>query len=272
MSRIFWICFSLLAAAATNARAMTNHQVMQAEYRLPEIRLEATSPEPFTLWEQFESSFQLNADRIFSDRFHPLQTAQWDLAVEDYRAQPARTARKALTRTLSTSARAAVVELPLVLWLEDRQGFLVDLLKSTVEENDEEAVNPLDPSYRVAEKSWWQRLADNKNICFGVRPFRTSPYAYISSTIRNGDALLLMAHVRYHYSNFAEHQFEVALSMPLSPGLALEFGTAYQLSEHSDMSVVVLKLAKQIGRQGVVHAGVEVQEHPRFLAGISLPL
>lgn len=250
---------------------MTN-QFMQAEYRLPEIKLQAASPESFTLWEKFESDIQLNAARIFTDRFHPLQTLQWDLSLENFRTQPTHTARKALTRTLSTSARAAVVDLPLVLWLEDRQGFLVDLLKSTVEENDEEAVNPLDPSYRATEKSWWQRLADNRNVCFGVRPFRTSPYAYLSTTVRNGEALLLMAHLRYHYSNFAAHQFEVALSMPLSPGLALELGTAYQISEHSDMSVVVLKLAKQIGRHGVVHAGIEVQEHPRFLAGISMPL
>ncbi|MGC3958323.1 MAG: hypothetical protein QM813_10395 [Verrucomicrobiota bacterium] len=272
MSRILWICISLLAASAASVRATTNHQVMQAEYRLPEIRLEATSPEPFTSWEHFETAFQRNADRIFTDRFHPLQTTHWELAVDDFRTQPSRTASKALTRTLTTSARSAAVELPLVMWLEDRQGFLVDLLRSTVEENDEEAVNPLDPSYRVTEKSWWQRLADNKNIYFGVRPFRTSPYAYISSTIRNGDTLLLMAHVRYHYSNFAEHQFEVALSMPLSPGLALELGTAYQFTEHSEMSVVVLKLAKQIGQHGVMHAGIEVQEHPRFLAGISLPL
>lgn len=276
MSRIIRICFNLLALVATTAGAATN-VVMQAEYRFPTITLDTTPVDSLTTLERFESSFQQNTERIFTDRFHPLLTMQWNLnaaslSVAEFRSQPTDAARKALTRSVATSARAAVIDLPIVMWLEGRKGFFVDLLKNSVEASTEAAVDPLDPSYRAVDKAWWQRLADSKSLNYGLRPFRTSPYAFVSASIRNGDALLLMTHVRYHYSNFAEHQFELAVSMPLSPGLALELGTAYKISAHSETSAVVLKLAKQIGRNGIVHVGMEAQEHPRLIAGISMPL
>lgn len=278
VSRIVWSFIgSITVALWSTASASTNQVQMQAEYRFPALALEAKELPTHSVWEQFETKFQEFTVQNFSDRFHPLLTLQWsanaaNLSMAELRAQPVNAARKALTRSFTSSVREVAAEFPIALWFDDRQGFLTDLLLNSVDAVEEEAVAPLDPSFRAIERSWWQRLSASKNMRFGLRPFRTSPYAFMSTAVRDGENLLLMAHVRYHYSNFAEHRFEVALSMPLSPGLALEFGTAYQIGRNTEISSFVLKLTKQIGKHGLVHIGMEAQEHPRFVTGVAMLL
>lgn len=276
MSLSIRICFGLLAVVST-AHAWTTNQLMQLEYRLPTIALEWSARPPLTFWERFESAFDKNSSTIFIDRFHPLSTMQWNLDVvdlepEDFSERTGHTARQALARSIRVSAREAALHLPIVMWLEDRQGFLVDLLLNSMDAVEEESVSPLDPSYRVIEQSWWQRLSESKNLRFGLRPFRTSPYAFMSASIWNGDSLVMLAHVRYHYSHFADHRLEVALSFPLSHGLSLDVGTAYQFGNDTEDKKIVVKISKQLGNGGIVHVGMEAQDHPRLLAGISMPL
>lgn len=257
--------------------AAADHQVMQLEYRLPTLTIEWPEDPPVTFFERFETAFEKNSAIIFLNRFHPLSSAQWNLDPgdsegDDFRDQTTRAASKAFSRSITISAREAALELPIVMWLEDRQGFLVDLLLSSMDTVEEEAVSPLDPSYQTIERSWWKRLSESRNIRFGLRPFRTSPYAFLSTSIWSGDTLVMLAHLRYHYSHFADHQFELAVSLPLSPGLALDVGTAYKFDRHTEAKNIVLKLAKQFSNGGVMHVGMEVQDRPRFLAGITVPL
>ena len=94
----------------------------------------------------------------------------------------------------------------------------------------------------------------------------------MSTGIWKGDSLLALADLRYHYTHFADHEFEFALSVPLAHGFSIDFGTAYQFGRHDDTKRMVLKLFKQFNGGGIVHVGMEVQEHPKFLVGISLPL
>lgn len=265
----------LVAMLATNLWA--TNQVMQLEYRLPSITLEWPETPPVTFWERFESALKKNSGTIFRDRFHPLSGMQWNLEsvnldAEALHEQTSLAARRALTRSLRISAREAALHLPIVMWFEDRQGFLVDLLLNSMDTFEEESVAPLDPAYRAIEKSWWQRLSESKNFRFGLRPFRTSPYAFMSASFWNGDSLLMLAHVRYHYSHFTDHRFEIALSMPLSPGLSFDVGTAYQFDRHTEDKKIVLKLSKYFRNGSIVHVGMEAQDHPRFVAGISMSL
>lgn len=257
--------------------AWAGQQAMELEYRLPTITVNWDDQPPVTFWERFETAFDKNATTIFVDRFHPLNTSQWnldmpDLAAESFQDRTSHAARKALARSVTVSLREAALELPVVMWLEDRQGFLVDLVMDSVDAVEEESVSPLDPSYRVIEKSWWRRLAESRNFRFGLRPFRTSPYAFMSASFWSGDSLVMLAHVRYHYSHFTDHRFEVALSFPLSPGLSLDVGTAYQIARHTEDKRIVLKLTKQFSNDAIVHVGLEAQDHPRFLAGITMAL
>jgi hypothetical protein len=274
VSFIIRICIGLIALVATSTRA--SDQNVQVAYDFPIEYLELPKEKPVTLWERFEYSFELSGEKIFTDRFHPLNTTQWyllsDLSAENFREHTARVARNSFSRTIAVSARDAVFDLPFLIWLDDKRGFLVDLLFNSVTTYEELSVAPLDPAYRALERSWWKQLASSKHFAYGLRPFRTSPYAFVSRSFWSGETLLMMAHLRYHYSDFANHQFELALSLPLSDGYAIDLGTAYHFNRHDEAKRMVLKLSKQFDNGGIVHIGMEAQEHPRFLVGFSVPL
>lgn len=275
MSFTIRICIGLIAIMATSTRAST--QSMQLQYEATAQRLDWPEDGPVNFWQHFELAFAQRAEKTFTDRFHSLNATHWyfaqaDLNADDFRESTGNTARRALTRSVATSFREATFELPVVEWLKERRSFLAELILYSMDNGGEDAVAPLDPSYRALERSWWKRLSDSRDFCFGLRPFRSSPYAFVSKAIRKGDTLLALAHVRYHYRDFADHQFELALSLPLAHGCSIDFGTAYQFGRHAETKRMVLKLAKQFATGGIVHIGVEAQEHPRFIVGLSLPL
>jgi hypothetical protein len=272
VSRIF---IGLVALQAVSARA--DSYLMQLEYEPTTARLGLPNQEPVTFWERFEFAFVERAERVFTDRFHSLNTMNWQAEMasrtaDDFREHTSHVASRAFARSVTTSFRDAAFTLPIMVWLKDRQGFLADLVKQSVDSEDEEAVAPLDPSYRVLERSWWRRLAKSRDLHYGLRPFRTSPYLFVSKGFWHGDTLLVLADLRYHYEDFANHKFEFALSVPLTQGFSIDLGTAYQMNRHDDAMQMVLKLSKQFSRGGIVHVGMEVQEHPRFQVGLSLPL
>ena len=72
-------------------------------------------------------------------------------------------------------------------------------------------------------------------------------------------------------SLFAEHRFEVALSVPLGRGLGLDLGTSYQFGRHGHQQGLVVKLLKEFKSGGILHVSMEAREHPALFAGIALP-
>src|SRR5207247_6780934 len=131
-------------------------------------------------------------------------------------------------------AREATVALPVLLWRNYRQGVLADFLRNSVDSVAEEDVAPLDLRYRPVERSWWRRLSESGGVHYGIRPFRTSPYTFVSLGIKQGDNLLALANVRYHYRNFADHRFWIALSVPLAQGIAFEVCSSYPFWRQSE--------------------------------------
>lgn len=269
------ICTFLIATVAISGQASS--QSMQLEYSVPNLVVESPAEKPFTLWERFEYAFGPSAEKVYTDRLHSLNTTHWYLEMagrnaDEFRDHTTHVASRAFSRSIVVSLREAAFDLPVMEWLKDQRGFLADFVRNAVATEGEEAVSPLDPSYRVLERSWWKRMSDSRGFRYGFRPFRTSPYAFVSAGLWNGDSLLVLAHVRYHYKNFADHQFEFALSVPLAHGFSIDVGTAYEFGRHEDTQRMVLKLSKQLEGGGIVHIGLEAQEHPTFLVGISLPL
>jgi hypothetical protein len=269
------ICIGLVALLAIGARANSNQ--MQLAYELPSHVLGRPVEASPTFWERFELAYSQRSDRVFTDRFHSLNTLNWQMEMAsrgaaEFQDHTTRVARGAFSRSVTTSFRETALELSFVTWLEGRRGLLADFLRQAVVTVDEEAVSPLDPSYRVLERSWWHRLAESRDFHYGIRPFRTSPYVFVSKGFWSGDTLLGLMDLRYHYRNLAEHQFECALSVPLAHNFALDIGTAYQLRPQDEALKMVLKISKQLERGGIVHVGLDVQEHPRFQFGVSIPL
>jgi hypothetical protein len=81
-----------------------------------------------------------------------------------------------------------------------------------------------------------------------------------------------LGHMRYYYENFADHKFEFAFSVPLARDCAFDVGTSYQFGRHDDQKTLVLKFIKEFKSGGIVHVGLEAQQHPSLFAGVSLPL
>lgn len=252
-------------------------QLMQLHYKAPDIVIKSPEDVPETFLERFESAFNDNSQHIFTDRFHSINTLGWytelrDGSIQTLGQHASRIAAGSLSRSIVTGFREAALELPFMDWLDANRGFVADLVLDSLASAEEEAVTPLNPAYRVMEKSWWTRLSESKGFRYGLRPFQVSPYAFVSTGIWSKEKLLAMAHLRYHFRHFTDHQFEMALSVPLSRGVAFDVGTSYEFGRHAEAKKLVLKLSKQFSNGGIVHVGMEAQQHPTFLVGVSMTL
>jgi hypothetical protein len=235
--------------------------------------VESPRPQALFFWQRFDDGFADNANDIFADALRPLNVIQWnvDLPGKDFsdnlRQRAASQARFAFVKSIEFGTREAVVELPLILWLDDRDGWLGALVRGSIDDVGEEAVAPLSLSYESVEQSWWKRLA-NSGTHYGIRPFRTSPYAYVSHGISDGERTILLANVRYYYDHFSNHRVELAMSVPVAYGMTLNFGSAYEFGARENQKLVV-KLLKELKGGGEAHVGFEVRDHPTLIAGIT---
>ena len=249
---------------------------MELYYKPPVIVVRSPDEIPVTFWERFEFEFENSSETIFTDRFHSFKSLDWYLEADGdasaFGERATRLASRSLSRSAGVGFRRAVIEEPFVAWLKEQPSVVTELILYALDTEDEDAVAPLDPTYHTRERSWWNQLSERPGFRYGLRPFQESPYAFVSSGIWRGDSLLALAHVRYHYRRFADHQFELAMSVPLAPSIALDLGTAYQFGRHDDVKKIVVKLSKQLRNGGVVHIGVEAQDRPTFLVGVSMPL
>lgn len=266
-----------LVAAAVVAGARAADEDAQLEHRLLPSEIQRPPPAALGLWEEFQAAVEEHANDEFANQFHPLSQLNFDLRFADggpaaLRDRPGAAARHAFSKSLVSGLREATVDLPIMSWLHEREEILVGLLENSLGSVDEEAVAPLSLSYQRAERSWWEGLAHDDRFRYGLRPFRTDPYAYFSVGLKDGNRTLLLANVRYHYVHFGDHSFELALSAPLGSGLSLDAGTSYQFGQHDEAKRVALKLCKEFKNGGVLHIGLEVRDHPALIAGISIPM
>ncbi|HWD92088.1 MAG TPA: hypothetical protein VG938_07035 [Verrucomicrobiae bacterium] len=237
------------------------------------LSLQSPRPQAAFFWQRFDDGFADNANDIFSDALRPLNVIQWNLDLrgkdfsDSFRRRAASQARSAFYKSIEYGTREAAVELPIMLWLDERDGWLADLLRGSIDDVDEEAVAPFGLTYESVEQSWWRRLA-NGGTHYGFRALRTSPYAYVSRAITDGERTILSANLRYYYNHFADHRVELALAVPLAYGMALDFGSAYEFGGR-DNRKAVFKLLKEFKGGGIAHVGFEAREHPALIAGIS---
>jgi hypothetical protein len=263
-------------AAVLTVEVHAADQGANLQYSPSDTPLESPAEAPFEFWDRLKVSFDQNTDGQFADRFHPFKLMDWSIELanrppEDFRERTTSVAHHAVTKSVINSVRETTVDLPMMLWLKESQGFLADLLRNSVGNVEEEAVAPLDLSYGVVERSWWRRLSEGGAVRYGLRPFRTAPYAFLSLAVKDGDSLVLLTHVRYHYRLFGDHQFEIALSLPLTFGFAIDIGTSYEFGRYGEEKRSTVKLVKELKSGGIVHLGLEAKERPALLAGITFP-
>ena len=266
---------ALAAVAAFAIQALAADQDFTPQSTRFVLSIEAPPQEPFFFWDRFDYAFEGQVNNIFIDALNPLNTVRWNLQLpgpdfsQSFYRRSTAAARGALWDSFSYSSREAAIKTPLILWLDSRQGWFADLLRDSVGSVAEESVTPLDVSYRAVGQTWWHTLLRDGATHYGVRPLSSSPYAYVGRSVRDGgDNVIFLTNLRYYYDHFSNHRFELALSVPLAYGLALDLGSAYQLGTHDERRFAV-RLLRELKGGGIATLGFEVRDRPRMIAGIT---
>jgi len=251
--------------------AFAGVQNLQIESTPPDSQFEFQDKSSL-FWERFELAFTQNGDKLFADRFHPLSFFGKNLHDPDhFRGRVNSTAQGTISKSFVKGIREATADLPILLEWKEHESFLGEFIWNSVNSVDEEEVASLDLTYRPVERSWWNELKHTKKIRYGIRPFRPDPYAFVGTSIMDGSDLIMLGNVRYYYKDFSNHRFELAVSVPLLHGFAIDIGTSYEFGRHHEEKRLAVKLFKGLKNGGVIHLGFEAQKDPVLLAGVSTP-
>jgi hypothetical protein len=237
------------------------------------LSLVSPPPQPVVFWQRFDFAFDNNVNGVFADALQPLNAVRWNVDLrgrdfsDNFRERASSRARGAFIRSLEYGGREAILAIPLMLWLDENQSWFAKLLRGSIGNVNEEIAAPLDISHEGLQQSWWRAEA-SQGTDYGIRPFRTSPYAYVSHGITEGDRIILLAHIRYYYDRFAHHRMELGFSVPLEYGIMLDCGNSYEFASH-DAQHIAIKLVKELRGGGMARVGFEVRQHPALIAGIT---
>ena len=121
---------------------------------------------------------------------------------------------------------ASLAVLPLEFWQGHWQGWLADVLAGTVGNPEEERVrlNSIDYS---ATRASWENSSQNSGFTWGLRPWRTNPYAYV--LIRAGHFQgqpLITFEARAGYTLLGTTRLEGRLTLPLPASFRIAAGTS----------------------------------------------
>jgi len=267
--------FCLAAAVASAAQGATGNLDLQNELRQAIPDLQAEQPSGFM--SRWRAAYNVQTDEVFADRLNPLKVMEFSLtrpgaSWEETVQRGDRAVKAAFAKSFEFSLRDASLGLPLMNWVDERQDMFGSFLADSVDAVEEESVSPFDLSSGQAERTWWKSLATKRAYRFGLRPFMTSPYAYLAVRLKEAGETIVLGNMRYYFQNFADHKFELSLSFPMPGGIALDLGTFYQFGPHHEQHRFVAKLFKPLKFGGMAHLGVEVQKDPVLFAGITMPL
>jgi hypothetical protein len=269
-----------LAVPAAEARAADLNAIFVYQ-QSPVLYGDLLGGEPDAFWELFNVQFDNRAAGVFEDQYNPFNFSNWNALWTDrnfnqFYDYNTGVARHTFSDAFRSSARDAALELdlPMLEWMGERQGFLSDFLWNSLDSVEEQSVSPLNLSYQPEESSWWNEQSEGSALRYGVRPFRTDPYAYLSWRVKDGGRVWLLGDARCYYVNFGNQRFELALSAPIAHGVSIELGTSYQFGTQPAQKEMALKLLKTFKSGGIVY--VALQEHqqsaqPGLIAGITVP-
>lgn len=264
----------IAAAAAIGARAANpDFNPQESDFA---VSIETSPREPVYFWERFDTAFQSDVNDVFVDALSPLNAIRWNFNLpgrnvsQGFYDRTTSAADSALVDSIDYSTREAMVETPFVLWLDAHQGWFAELLRGSVDDVGEQSLSPLNASYRAVQQTWWRTLLQNGGTFYGIRPFSTSPYAYVSRGITDGGGnTVLLANVRYYYDHFSDHRIELSLSVPVAYGLSVDLGSAYRFGSNENNRSFAVQVLKEFNKHGIAHLGFEVRERPIIIAGVT---
>ena len=274
MTRIYWFYLTVALLVACPRLPAAEQAVDLAQNSVVPVSVRPGNP---SMLDRFESAFSRRADNVFTDQFQTLDVAWRAIGAQNNppevcSMQSVSAASHALSRSILYGLHEATGNLPVVAWLEADRGFLATFVRSSVESVEADTALPQETPARFSAQSWWKRQLHSGALAYGVRPFRSDPYAFLSWGLKERGDVLLATHVRYYCRNLFDHKFEFCLAVPLARQFSFDFGASYQFGRHDDERRVALRLLRAMPGGTLLHVGVEFRMHPEVLAGISIPI
>lgn len=135
-------------------------------------------------------------------------------------------------RALNRGAREMATSTALI---ENTEDYLHDFIVGSIGSVEEEKIKPTNLLPQYAEQSWWKKVRNNGVLRYGIRPFRTSPYAYLSMKVKDDDGSeLFLFHLRYRFKSLESHKAEALFAIPLRYGWELNTGFEYSSSKRDE--------------------------------------
>lgn len=130
-----------------------------------------------------------------------------------------------ISRIASDSLRtAAFATLPLDEWEEHSESWLGSLILGSLGNPEEEHLRLTSITYSDV-RATWETAGRKAGIQFGIRPWRTTPYAYVLAHAGHWKGQpLITFEGRAKYTMFGSARLEGRLSMPLPSGFRLGGG------------------------------------------------
>jgi hypothetical protein len=153
-----------------------------------------------------------------------------------------------MLRALTYTGREILMDSPLMSWVKDKEDFFSNLIKDSIGGVDEEEIQTTSIAYHSAQRSWRHYVAEERNIHYGIRPFRQNPYAYISYELkdRDGDKIFFV-NLRYYSPIVSKNIVELLIALTLPHSTTLNMGARYDISKHNHIEPV-LNLHKDLGK------------------------
>src|SRR5262245_51667973 len=131
-------------AAMTAASARAEGQQVDLQYSMDlALPFDVVQKENLSFWGQFKQEFTGTAEQVFADKFHPFNTLTWtsELSDTDFRTfqeRSTRAAKSSLSKSVSYGLREAALDLPVMGWFREHDGFLSALFVNSVDSVEEE--------------------------------------------------------------------------------------------------------------------------------------
>jgi hypothetical protein len=271
------VCAAAVAVAEAGAADLS---AVFTDQQSPMPYITPREAEPAEFWGLFDVALNQRAPGVFQDQFNPLNfrnftsLADGDIRhLPDYNPNNARMAMHAFSSVSRSSAKEAALELdlPILEWLREQQGFLADFLWNSYDNVEGRSVSPLDWSYQSDERSWWNEQPDSNSLHYGLRLFRTDPYAYFSWRFKDGEHVWLLGDARYYCRISGGQHIELTLSTPVMDGLSIEFDTSCDIGMHQAEKKAALRMLKTFKGGGFLEVALEARQQPRLTASITMP-
>ncbi len=262
----------------------TNENVVERLPNLPSIEGERLSMEADI---RFFQEIERNEDAVMDRLGHPSilmwarRTAHGGYQLQDMMD---RAGRGAVVNLLGDSARETALSfLPLEEWT-DFGAFLLDSFGNTVEER----TATVSASYTATQYAWWQQLREEETIRYGIRPWRSDPYAFLGTKIgnwgQNGLAYrqpVMSLEMRVRYSFPLAGRLEAAMDFPLPESFRLSIGMSTRLIgrdstnfRFSALSARLERALKDSPKPTILYVGAKtsVDEKLWVVAGVDVVL